>query len=164
MKRVLPFLIIVSALEIWSFVSVGKFLFKQREADISEITIVETTSTGNIPYLVKFHLNDNKSINESYMSHDEYKAFKKTGKIYYCLGDTYIGWTLLYIIISVCFVLYFIVRTIDFFVMYRPRYDIGDRFCKYDALFEFNADIYNAIDSYDITPIKVKILNFFGYE
>lgn len=118
MKRVLPLLIIVSALEIWSFVAIGKFLFKQREADISEITIVETTSTGDIPYLIKFHLNDNKSINESYMSHDEYNTFKKTGKIYYRLGDTYIGWTILYIAISICFIFYFILRTIDFFVIY----------------------------------------------
>lgn len=164
MKRVLPLLIIVSTLEIWSFVAIGKFLFKQREADISEITIVETTSTGDIPYLIKFHLNDNKSINESYMSHDEYNTFKKTGKIYYHLCDTYIGWTILYIAISICFIFYFILRTIDFFVIYYSRCLIGNRFDSYDSIFpDCYAEFYNAIDSYDLTPFKDKFKSFFGY-
>lgn len=163
MKRVLPILLLISALEIWGLVELGECLFKDRYINISEVTILDDHGT-NSGYPTIHFLRGNKTFTAC-MSYSQYESiYKRQHKIIYTYADTYITCTVLYIIFCALFDMYFVLRTLDFFVGYTSYYDLGDRFGGYNSLFpDSYYTLHNKIDAYDLTPIKNRWNHFWGY-
>lgn len=160
MKRALPLLLIVSALEIYGIISAGNWLFKDRFVDPSEITVLKEGKTNSGLNVVLFQLNgkEYKACNIYDYKHTKSKTLR------YEYSDTYAGLTVFYLVFVVCFGVHFIIKTIDFFVIYDSDYEAGGRFRSYASIFpDCYSDLYNSIDSYDLTPLKDKFKSFWGY-
>lgn len=164
MKRVLPLLILVSALEIYLVVKAGEWLFKDRCVNISEVTITRQYVQDNGIYVIDF-IKDGTE-HTGHMKPWTYNVvFKKQHQIKYAYADgPWFPLAFFYIFGAVGFAIYFIMRTIDFFVMYRSDYEVGDRFSAWRSILpDYHAELYNSIDSYDLSPITKYWHKFWGY-
>lgn len=160
MKKVLPLLLIVSALEIYGIVFCGEQLFKDRYVNLSEITILSNNMTSSGKYRIVFTMNEKQYETYSFYNY----SGDKTGTLRYNYSDNYLGLSIFYIVFTVCFGVYFILRTIDLLVIYNSYNEIGKRFRSHQSIFPNSyADFYNSIDSYDLTPLKDKFKSFWGY-
>lgn len=161
MKRVLPLLLIVSALEIWGITELNIWLFKDRYVNISEITVLKHNTTESGRYYTIFRFNGKEY--EAYNQIDYINS--KSEYIKYDYSENYFGFTILVIIFTACFSIYFLLRTIDCFLIYDSDDNIGDRFNRYESIFpKYYANLLNAIDAYDLSPFKNRIRSFGGYE
>ena len=164
MKRVLPIMFLITTLKIYLIVVIGIWLFSPRYVNISDVKIIkENVSTDPHQHYVHFISNDKEYT--SIMSVDNYNFFyKKNRQLRYIYADTYVFLGIIYILFCIFYGIWLIIQIIDFFVIYEPYRDKGDRFDSYDSITpNYYAEFYNFIDAYDLTPMKVKFLNFFGY-
>lgn len=164
MKRVLPLVLLITALEVFSIVWSFTWLFKDRYVNVSEVTILDNHFDDEGDYHVIFSQN-NKTYT-AVMSPGTYRIiFKKQHQIKYILADSHIGLRILCIIYTLGLGIYIIIRTGDLFASYCSYKDIGDRFSKYSSILpDFYSELYNKIDAYDLTPILQIWYKFWGYE
>lgn len=84
------------------------------------------------------------------------------------IGIHYIWPAVLYIILSIGYVLHIPLKYISLDDMYYPRRNVGDRFDGYRftpfVCTKLRAPLYNYIDAFDFTPLWIKFKLFFGYE
>lgn len=163
MKRVFPFLLLLSALEIYCLVLGGKYLFDKKWINLSETTIVNDCVDGYGLHTVTFEFN-NKTYRKHFDKYEYSLIRDKRNKLFYCEADSCLTLEILYIIFTICFGIFFILRTIDLFVSYDSDFSIGERFRKRTSILsDTRIDIYNHIDAFDTTPIKKKWYKFWGY-
>lgn len=164
MKRVLPFVLLITALEIFSIVWSCTWLFKYRYVNVSDVTVLDNHSDSEGYYHVTFSQN-NKTYS-AIMSPGTYRIiFQKQHQIKYILADSYIGLGILCIIYTLGLGIYIIIRTGDLFASYYSYRDIGDRFSEYSSILpDSYSELYNKIDAYDLTPILQIWYKFWGYE
>jgi len=163
MKRVLPLVLLITALEIYCSVIIGQILFKSHIVNVSNITILSEEHDSNGYHHIYF-LKDGKQYRTD-IDDVDYKIYKQNKKLKYILADTYIPLGVLYIIFTGLFALFIVIRTVDCFVCYSSDEDyIGARFSEYESVLpDFYAEFYNYIDAYDLTPFKRAVLSFWGY-
>ena len=164
MKRVLPVVILLAILKVGAIVWFGIWFWTDRYVNISDVKIIkECISTEHKIHCIDFVLNNKEYRSE--MGPETYDFFyKKNHQLKYQYADTYVSWGIIYIIFVVFYGIWFLLRTIDFFEMYKPWEDKGERFSAYRSIFpDFYAYFYNAIDSYDLTPVYNHWYKFWGY-
>lgn len=164
MKRVLPLLLLITALEVYGMVWCGKLLFKSQFVEISEVSILDNSCDEKGYYHIIFSYDD--QTHTSVMSPTDYRIFfQKKRMIRYINANSHNELAFLYICMIVTFGVYLLIRIIDFFVSYRSYRDPGERFDDYQSILpDFYSELYNNIDAVDLIPVKQSIRKFFGYE
>ena len=167
MKRVLPIVILLAVLKIGGLILLGKWFWIDRYVNVSEVRITKEYASSNsqAPCHVIYFILNNKEY-KSVMGPDAYNVYyKKKHQLKYVYEDTYSGWCVLYTFFIICYGIWFLLRTIDFFDMYLYWERKGNRFIANRSVFpDFYAKFYNFIDSYDLTPVYKCWRNFWGYK
>lgn len=167
MKRVLPLVILETLIELSLFLWFSINLFKERTAQLPIGTEYFVEYNQNMKeYLLSLEIN-NRPIS-GYVSQETLNEFKKSGKITYrnCLYDDArcICSILLFIIWSLFLIFHNVFKYAhldDSWSSYQKRFYKSS---GYPFVFgSLRSKIYYTIDSYDLTPIKTKFYNFWGY-
>jgi hypothetical protein len=164
MRRVLPFLLLITALEVYGMVWCGKLLFKSHFVEISKVSILDNSCDEDGDHYIIFSYND--QTRTSIMNPTDYRIFfQKKRMVRYINADSHIGLAVLYLITVILLGIYLLIKIPDFFASYYSDRDPGYRFVDYQSILPgFYSELYNNIDAADLTPVKQSIRKFFGYE